>query len=141
MGRAFLSILWSSYTLFYASCLCFYAVLRLRELKKKKKKWSHKLIDPFIFIIKTRGVKQWKSIKIYIYFYKLFMAYLCWIFMLFLLCISFMERKRVYTLCCWYFMANGIEAYWRRSSTLWVFSQSIFIQRKLFHFDAETFES
>lgn len=58
-------------------CFCFYAVLRLLRIEKKK--WSHKLIDPLIFIIKARVSSNEKCVYL---FHKLFTVYLRRAFMI-----------------------------------------------------------
>lgn len=93
-------------------CLCFYVKPRLVRIEKKK--WSHKLIDPFIFIIKARVSSSEKCIYL---FYKLFTVYLRRAFMILsLFAVYIFYRTNEYIFCCCRFMRNGIEVYWWQGS-------------------------
>lgn len=109
-------------TLFYASVFICEALAAVRsEQKKYMKEWSHKLIDPFIFIIKTRVSSTEKYLYIYfINFLWFIFVEVLWFFR-FSPCIYlyFIEHDALFLSCC--FMWNGIEAYWWRLRNFVVF--------------------
>lgn len=106
-------VLWSSK---YFIRILFYAFVFMLSFgcvnwKKEADEWSHKLIDPFIFIIKTR-VSSSENIFMFINFLCFIFVEVLWFFRL-LLCIYFIESAllRFYVKRHW----SILITVWKRS--------------------------
>ena len=102
-------------------------MLRLRvNWKEKRREKHHKLIDPFIFIIKTRVSS---SENFHFYFYKLFMLYL----LVEVLCFFYLSPSLspfFHSLLC-----VQRETFYRKSALKDIFLRSFYVKVVLKHID------